>query len=304
MQRDRHKFDYDVAISFAGEDRQNAKKLANLLKTNDVKVFFDEFEQANLWGKNIYNYFANVYTNQARYCIMLLSKHYANNVWTNHERQHAQARAFRENSEYILPVKLDDTEIPGLLETVSYLDLRRLSIEEVVRLMLDKLNIGDNSTTMPFDDILDIPLPQIRKKFTQRDKDKFIQETFDLMKTYFQKGLEKIENTHSKIECDFQAIHRFKFVCKIYHHGSIKNQAKIWLGGISSGSISYQEGNIDINNDNAYNDWLSVKDDGIELSFTPSGTWFANNVSKDKSFFNQNEAIEYLWRRLIAHFEY
>ena len=33
---------YDVALSFAGEDRQYAKALADLLKTNNYSCFYDE----------------------------------------------------------------------------------------------------------------------------------------------------------------------------------------------------------------------------------------------------------------------
>ena len=115
---------YDVALSFAGEDRQHVKALADLLKAGGYWFFFDENELAQLWGKNLYDYLSSVYKDRARYCVMFLSQHYERKLWTNHERQLAQARAFQENREYILPVRLDDTEIPGIPPTVGYLDLR------------------------------------------------------------------------------------------------------------------------------------------------------------------------------------
>lgn len=43
--------EFDVALSFAGEDRQHAKKLADLLNACGYTVFYDEYEQADLWGK-------------------------------------------------------------------------------------------------------------------------------------------------------------------------------------------------------------------------------------------------------------
>ena len=64
-----------------------------------------------------------------------------------HERQLAQARAFQENREYILPVRLDDTEIPGIPPTVGYLDLRMMTIEEVYEVLVRKVgrhHIADN----------------------------------------------------------------------------------------------------------------------------------------------------------------
>jgi hypothetical protein len=51
---------YDVALSFAGEDRQIAARLAKLLKGRDISVFYDKYEQANLWGKDLYEHLADV----------------------------------------------------------------------------------------------------------------------------------------------------------------------------------------------------------------------------------------------------
>lgn len=114
-------YDYDVALSFAGEDREYAETLAHTLKERGVQVFYDRYEKTTLWGKNLYDHLSNLYQNKARYCVMFLSKHYAAKLWTNHERQAAQARAFKEHEEYILPIRLDNTEVPGILSTVDYL---------------------------------------------------------------------------------------------------------------------------------------------------------------------------------------
>ena len=138
---------YDVALSFAGEDRQHAKALADLLEAGGYEPFYDENELANLWGKNLYDYLSSVYKDRARYCVMFLSKYYERKLWTNHERQLAQARAFQENREYILPVRLDDTEIPGIPPTVGYLDLRSMTIEEVYEALDKKLSGTTPKTT-------------------------------------------------------------------------------------------------------------------------------------------------------------
>jgi tetratricopeptide (TPR) repeat protein len=114
-------YEFEVALSFAGEDRSLASKLANILRRRGVKVFFDEYEKHTLWGKNLYTHLSEIYQNKARYCVMFISQHYATKLWTNHEREAAQARAFLEHEEYILPVHLDDTQIPGIPPTIGYL---------------------------------------------------------------------------------------------------------------------------------------------------------------------------------------
>ncbi len=133
------RYRFQVALSFAGEDRVVAKKLASLLRSQGLSVFYDEYAQAELWGKDLYQHLAEVYKESAQYCIVVLSEHYARKLWTKHELKQMQARAFKENREYILPVRLDDTEIPGLSETVGYLDLRQMSIESVVKHTIDKI---------------------------------------------------------------------------------------------------------------------------------------------------------------------
>jgi hypothetical protein len=92
-----------------------------------------------MWGKDLYGYLREIYFERALYTVMFISKNYATKLWTNHERQSAQARAFREHEEYVLPVRFDDTEIPGLLPTTGYIDLRTTSPDELAELIKQKV---------------------------------------------------------------------------------------------------------------------------------------------------------------------
>ena len=89
--------EFDVALSFAGEDRQHAKELADLLDSGGYEVFYDEYEQAELWGKNLLEYLSTVYKDKARYCVVFLSEFYAEKWWPRLELRSAAARAFKEN---------------------------------------------------------------------------------------------------------------------------------------------------------------------------------------------------------------
>jgi hypothetical protein len=137
-------FEYDVALSFAGEDRAVADRLASMLHDSGVTVFYDLYEPDKLWGKDLYQYFQTVYRDSARYCIVFISEHYAKKLWTRHELKQAQARAFRESAEYILPIRIDDAEIPGLNETIGYVELKRYSLSAMKGLILRKL-YGDKA---------------------------------------------------------------------------------------------------------------------------------------------------------------
>lgn len=128
---------FDIAISVAGEDRAYARELADLLKERGVRVYYDDYDE-DTWGANLYEYLSQIYRS-ATFCVMFLSRHYAASRWTTHERRAAQERAFREKREYILPLRLDDTEIPGIPETIGYLDLREKSIPEIAERLVRKL---------------------------------------------------------------------------------------------------------------------------------------------------------------------
>lgn len=131
---------YHVALSFAGEDRKYVDKVAKRLQTEGVRVFYDKFEETKLWGKDLYTYFSDVYQNQAFFTVMFISEPYTEKLWTNHERKSAQARAFSENKEYVLPAFFDTTvEVPGVLKTTGYVDLSKLTPEQFAGKIIKKL---------------------------------------------------------------------------------------------------------------------------------------------------------------------
>lgn len=132
--------DFDLALSFAGEDRPTAQKLALLLKRKGIRVFYDEDAQGDLLGETLTEYLIDLYKNRATYCAVLVSKHYVAKRWTRHEWKAAQARAFEEIDEpYILPVRLDDIELPGLLPTIGYISLTGSTHAKVASLIAQKV---------------------------------------------------------------------------------------------------------------------------------------------------------------------
>lgn len=135
----RKQYEYDVALSFAGEDREIVEGIAAYLNENGSRVFYDRYEQADLLGKDLYQHFQKIYRDRARYCLMFASQHYAAKLWTNHELKQTQARVFSEQQDYLLPVRLDDTDIPGLNQTVGYLDARTLATSKIGDVVLQKL---------------------------------------------------------------------------------------------------------------------------------------------------------------------
>lgn len=133
------RFKYDVCVSFAGEVRAIVKEVVSSLKRRRIKPFYDADEQANLLGKDLLTFLDEVYRKKARFCIMFVSEHYPVKQWTIHERKSIQARMFESKDDYLIPVRLDNTEVPGVLSTLGYIDGRSISPSEIAALIQQKV---------------------------------------------------------------------------------------------------------------------------------------------------------------------
>jgi hypothetical protein len=141
--REKVRREYDVALSFAGEDREYVEKVAEGLKAAGVAVFYDGFEQVGLWGEDLAEHLGEVYGKRSRFVVLFLSRAYAAKAWPNHEKQFAIGRQLATGQRRILPVRFDETEIAGLPPTIGYLDLRVLTPEKLVELIRQKVDTDE-----------------------------------------------------------------------------------------------------------------------------------------------------------------
>jgi hypothetical protein len=146
-------YEFDVALSFAGENRTFVAQVAERLKSHGMRVFYDEDYRAQLWGEDLVTYLDEVYRKRSRFTILFISRHYVTKNWTNHERKSVQARAFADDEVTLLPVQLDDTTLPGLKPTIGYIDGRINTPESLADLFAQKFgppgpqNSADSQTS-------------------------------------------------------------------------------------------------------------------------------------------------------------
>lgn len=135
-----HTVQYRVALSFAGEDRDYVEAVAVELRNLGIQDYFlDSEHEAELWGQNLVEYLQRVYLTDSEYVVVFISSHYASKQWTRHELRSAMARALQEKREYVLPVKFDDTQLEGVLNTVAYIDARAKDPGELASLIAAKV---------------------------------------------------------------------------------------------------------------------------------------------------------------------
>lgn len=136
-------FEYEVALSFAGEQRDYVVEVSNELTRLKVKHFYDYNEQVNLWGKNLTQYLDSVYFEKALYFVPFISVEYVKKIWTKLEVNSALERNMNEIrpdfQQYILPVRFDNTRVPGIVGSIAHIDARKSSPQDIAHMIYEKL---------------------------------------------------------------------------------------------------------------------------------------------------------------------
>ena len=59
-------YQYDVGLSFAGEQRQYVEEVAANLKSRGIRIFYDDYEKETLWGKDLYEHLSEIFSTYVR----------------------------------------------------------------------------------------------------------------------------------------------------------------------------------------------------------------------------------------------
>lgn len=138
-------YEYDIALSFAGENRELAKHIANQLLELDVPVFYDEAFETNFLGKAWTKKFKEIFTDESRYVVVLLDKHHADKIWPTFEREHFAPRIA---DEQVIPIYLDETKFVGIPSDIVGVyfsfdqddpEWRYKADREIIEKLIDKL---------------------------------------------------------------------------------------------------------------------------------------------------------------------
>ncbi len=108
-------YKYDIALSFAEEDRAIAHLLEIALKAQGItKVYYYPNHTDKGWGRDLAKHLAKIYEQEARYAIVLLSKHYFDKPFTKIEYTAMQRRVIQEApAVYMLPVVIGNVKELG-----------------------------------------------------------------------------------------------------------------------------------------------------------------------------------------------
>ena len=150
---------YNVAFSFASEQAQFVRGVVDWLNRAGIRSFYDdEGMRVRLWGKDLAHELDRVYRLESDVVVVMVSKQYAEKVWTRREFQSALKAPLNAGEPYVLPARFDDTELAELSPTIAYIDLRHEDPLSFAQKILAKLGrpaiagMSNESVRIAFDE--------------------------------------------------------------------------------------------------------------------------------------------------------
>ncbi|MDY0832470.1 toll/interleukin-1 receptor domain-containing protein [Pseudomonas sp. SED1] len=134
---------FAVGLSFAGEQRAYVQDVALSLREKGVTVFYDGFHEVDLWGCDLVDTLNELYSESMNLVVVFISKDYVAKDFTNVERRAALSKAITSRQKYVMPVRFDDTKIPGIPNTFGYLSASENSPEQLAVKICKALGISE-----------------------------------------------------------------------------------------------------------------------------------------------------------------
>ncbi len=153
-------FEYDVFLSHSSKDKPAVRELAERLKADGLRVWFDEWiiQPGDLIGLKI-----EEGLEQSRTLVLVMSANAFASEWVTLERHTALFRDPNNAQRRFIPLRLDNAEIKDTLRQYAYIDWRQKSAEQYERLLAACQRQQKAGTTKP---VIEPKLKKILKDHT------------------------------------------------------------------------------------------------------------------------------------------
>jgi hypothetical protein len=139
-----------VAFSLAGEQRSLVREIAKATeeRLGLGTVFFDEWFEAFLAGSDADVKLQRIYADRCDLAVVCVSGQYGDKAWTQAEHEAIRARAMRARAakgererKGVMPIRVGDGEMEGILFNTIVPDVRQRSPEEAAELIVARLRL-------------------------------------------------------------------------------------------------------------------------------------------------------------------
>jgi TIR domain len=138
---------YDIAVSFAGEQREYVRQTVAACKAKGLRVFFDEDKTNEWWGKNFIQEQRRAYGSQTRFFVPFLSSEYLAKPIPMDEFSSAMMTAVKQGDGYILPVIMGNADVPPELlhPHIGYLRSEAYSPDQLADELVTKVKSAERA---------------------------------------------------------------------------------------------------------------------------------------------------------------
>jgi hypothetical protein len=321
----------DYFISYTAPDKAWAEWMAWVLEETGASVILQAWDFGP--GSNFVLEMQRAAASARRTLAVLspdyLASHFAAPEW---------AAAFAQDPEgaerKLVPVRVRDCALDGMLRTIVYIDLVGLDEAAARKRFLEGLDAkrGKPDQAPPFpgaasaghpaehskpfpgpdDGVAAAPsrkapyLPKIRGAVSDFDRSRFVKQAFGAIRDHFNSGLDALA-ANPAIEVDLTRRSDTEFVAEVFVNGKRAARCRVWVGGMmgSSNEIGYYEGDRDMGN--TLNESLTIADEreGLALTALMNMGLGASRLPPglDPRRMSAEEAAEYLWRRFLWRLE-
>ena len=140
---------------------------------------------------------------------------------------------------------------------------------------------------------------RVAKRFSDHDKDVFLQEAFEFIAHYFEGSLAELSTRNPDIKGQFRKVDANRFTAVAYRDGRAVAQCAIRLGhrtGLMSGITYSNSGDADAT---SYNESLSVEADDQALFLRPMGMSMMRQSGRDEGKLTLEGGAELYWALFI-----
>lgn len=255
------KFSYDVFISHSSKDKLAVRELAERLKADGLRVWFDEWEikPGDMIGLKI-----EQGLEQSRTLVLVMSANAFASDWVTLERHTAMFRDPTNAQRRFIPLRLDGAGIKDSLKQFLYVDWRQKSDDHYQKLMTVITEDGATNiqpTSVVEDQKPSAPISPNKSAKSDFLEDRFIKEMDKLVAPLnakignvdiFLKGAPGYKDSrfarHHEYFSFWDKINENKYLCPDYLHSAIENYLnnKTDKVGDRTRDLSYEKAEMEL----------------------------------------------------------
>ena len=189
---------YDIAVSFAGEQRDYVGQFVEACKARGISVFYDRDITNDWWGKNFIREQRKVYGKNTRYFMPFISTEYLAKPIPQDEFSAAMMTAVNQGDGYVLPVLWGSVQVPiDLMHPhIQYLKADDYSPEQLADAVVQRIGVGSQQPARDVGEVVQEALKFRMPKVVPQNFSTYreLDTTYDYLADQLQAAVHQLES--------------------------------------------------------------------------------------------------------------